>query len=181
MSLETNKFLHDLISLGTDAGLNLFKIEMSGLSDSVADDSDLKGITLRSKTFVAPKRDVTTTEIPWQNTNISIPVPQADISKVLSLDVRIDSGYKTYETLRKLQLIDDNGRYYRDPKKKIASMTVTAYDSSATSESLDPVYEWVFKEVYITSISQITYSYESATQLSCQVGILWGTYSERAL
>ena len=161
--------------MGPDANLNLFKVKMSGLG---ALDSKLKTISGRTTTFVSPQRDSASIDLPYQNINVAIPTPNVSMPKLLEMTLRIDSGYLAYEYLRSLQLIDENGKYIRDENKKILSMTVTAYDTSSRSASLAPIYQWKFNNLYLLTLSRFSFSYESANQITCNMGLVWGTYTE---
>ena len=176
--LSTNRFLSDLIGLGPDSTSNLFKVDFTPVAGStLIKDEELNVISGRATTFVSPQRDSISTSIPYQNINIEIPTPNTNIPRTLNFTVRLDAGLKALSTLRKLQLIDNNGKYERDPNKKIESMTVVAYKPGDVG-FLNPIYMWKFLDIYIISVTQLSYTYDSSNFLTCNVTLIWDTYTE---
>lgn len=173
MPLNTSTFITSLIGLGPDASLNLFKIRMTGTGS----DTELDILDGRLTTFMSPQRDSGSTDLPYQNTVISIPTPSTTIPKTMDMTIRIDSGYQTLDKLRSLQLINENGKYKKDNNKKISQMTVTAYEPGSKGE-YNLVYVWVFYNLYVLSVTRASYTYESASQLTCNITLLWENYIE---
>ena len=172
MALDTRFLLSDLIRLGPDAYSNLFKITMTGTLQS----ESLNIITGRTTTFNGPQRDSVSKEIPYQNVNIQIPSPGTQLPRNSELTMRIDSGYKSYELLRSLQLINHNGFYEKDPNKKITKMHVVSYQMEP--QGLVPVYEWNFYNLYLITVSKLTYTYDSSSNLTTNISFIWEKYDE---
>ena len=173
----TKEIISSLIDLGPDAHSNLFTIKLSGLNSFIFSKNIDKTSTigLRTTTFLSPTRDSESKSLPYQNIDINIPSPATTIPRNLDLTVRVDAGYEGYAALRQLQLINSNGLYYRDEKKCIDKMEVTAYESSG---NLIPVYKWTFYKLFLLKLSRFSYSYNDSTALTCNVSFIWSRYEE---
>lgn len=176
MALDTKNLLSDLIKLGPDAYSNLYKIEMNMGGSSI--EKNLSLISGRTTTFVAPQRDSSSRELPYQNINIHIPTSGTTLPRTLEMTMRIDSGYKSYELLRKLQLVNNNGYYKRDDSKKIIKMHVVSFESK--NGELVPVYEWTFHNLFLIGLTRLNFGYEGSNGLTTNLSLIWEKYEEGA-
>ena len=165
---KSSDFLSNLIGAGPDASLNLFKVTFSR--------NDMKILEARTKDFISPTRDAGTESAPYQNIDIEIPIPSTSIPRTLTMGLRLDSGYKSYDILKKNQLVNNLGQFSKE-NKKIDNITISSYEPTDTEE-MNEVYRWVFEDVYITKVSPLSYSYESANQASCNITFVWSSYDE---
>ena len=170
--LDTKVLLSDLIGMGPDAYSNLFKIEMTGLPEG----EDLKSICARTTSFISPQRGSNSESIPYQNITIDIPTSGTDLPRKMDMTIRLDSSYKAYDTLRKLQLVNSDGYYEKDPNKMIGQMHVQAFDTM--QGMLSPVYEWTFYNIYVLSLTKLTFGYEGANSLNFNISLIWERYEE---
>lgn len=167
-NLKSSDFLSNLIGAGPDASLNLFKVTFSR--------DDMKILEARTKDFISPTRDAETESVPYQNIDIGIPVPSTSIPRTLTMGLRLDSGYASYNLLKKNQVVNSLGQFSKEGKE-ISSITISAYEPTDT-EMMNEVYRWVFENAYILKVSPLSYSYESANQASCNITFVWGSYDE---
>lgn len=174
MALDTRNLLSDLIKLGPDAYSNLYKVEMNMEGSSI--EKDLPLISGRTTTFVAPQRDSSSRELPYQNINIQIPTSGTNIPRTLEMTLRIDSGYRVYDSLRQLQLVNNHGFYKKDESKKIIRMHVVAYEPR--DGVLVPAYEWTFHNLFLIGLTKLNFGYDGSNALTTNLSLIWEKYEE---
>ena len=178
--LDTKVLLSDLIGMGPDAYSNLFKIEMTGLPSmeniGIPSGDDLKKICARTTSFISPQRGSSSEAIPYQNITVEIPTSGTDLPRKMDMTIRLDSEYKAYDVLRRLQLVNNDGYYEKDPNKMIGQMHVQAFDTK--QGMLSPVYEWTFYNIYVLSLTKLTFGYEGSNALNFNISLIWERYEE---
>lgn len=180
--LRSKNFLSTLIKTGADASLNLYTVSFRPYKNN----SSLYNSLLSLRTVTAPTlvtRDLTTTEINYQNITVPVINPGSSITKTQSFTIRVDNKYKVLSLLRNNQCLDENGDFFKDENKKF-EITVDALAPKMdrySSEEYETVYRWIFRNCYITQVSPLSYDYESAGQASINVTFIWESYSETAI
>lgn len=171
--LNTSDFLQQLIGTGPDASLNLFKINIVPLNNE--DLKKFESLSFRTTQFITPKKDSVVAQIPYQNTTITIPTSGTQIDRSMTIPMRVDAKMSVMSLLRKYQLIKDTlGNYERDENKKL-TLSVISMDSTF---EVSGVYKWTFYNCYITSVSQLTYDYNSSNTGNVNVTFIYSYFDE---
>ena len=174
--LKSKDFIGILINNGADASSNLFEATISlseGLNSSL--------LSFRITNFPqTPQRDVVTQELPILGTSVIIPVAGSTIKRQSSFVLRVDENYKVYEKLRDLQCVYDNGFFKEDVSKRFNLKIEALKPSKAIGSSYNysPIYEWDFYDCYITTVSPLSYSFESPSVLTTTVGFIYKDFNE---
>ena len=177
--LKSKDFINVLISNGADASSNLFGATLSlsnGLNNSL--------LSFRIVNFPqTPQRDVVTQDLPILGTSVTIPVAGSTLKRQSSFVLRVDENYSVYNKLRNLQCVYDNGYFEEDTSKRF-NLKIEAFKPSnaiGSSYNYSPIYEWDFYDCYITTVSPLSYSFDSPSTLTTTVGFIYKDFKEVSL
>lgn len=184
MALNSSNFIQTLINSGADASLNLFEVTfqpMQGNDMTTVKESFSCRITQIANLL---QRDNATVEIGYQNISIPIISTGTSINRTLGFSIRLDDDYYIFSKLRELQSIDEFGNIIQNENKKV-KITLKALKPLSTSSigtnNYFTVYQWEFFDCYITSVSAITYSYDSNTTATASVNFIWKHCTESSV
>lgn len=176
MALNSSNFIQTLINSGPDASLNLFEVTfqpMQGNDMTTVKESFSCRITQLANLL---QRDNITVDIGYQNISIPIISTGTSINRTLGFSIRLDDDYYIFSKLRELQSIDEFGNIIQNENKKV-KITLKALKPlntpSMSANNYFTVYQWEFFDCYITSVSAITYNYDSNTTATASVNFIW--------
>lgn len=210
MSLfENQTALESLIDTGSDSQTNLFDVTFipsvynttsiltSLVSGGLSLLSDLTGaggdvsrtlFSVRCQNVDIPQQNVSKVDLPYQSTTVPKIVPGTSYDRTLRLRFRLDSNYFLYTLLRNSMSTDSKGMYTFNKNNKWSLLVTSLKDTDKLIDNkgllnfdfLRPSYLWLFKECYLTDVTQLSFSYDSSTNLTCTATFIFERYIDIA-
>ena len=205
--LNTSNIVPNLISNSSDAQLNLFDVTFI-LNNASDEELGLQNsLTIRTNVFNSPSFQNNTVQVPYMNTTLSIVSPGTNIPRTLNIQLRLDDKYEVVSFLRGRVLANEDADWNYDENKKF-DLIVYAYNApgpitettvsrsyepnidrygtnrityranQTTNLYLKPVYQWVFRDCYLTNIPSLSYNYQGSAQGVFMLTIVFNRYEE---
>lgn len=179
-------YLGELINSGPDAQGNLYRASFMLGNETVSslqEGNPYKGndrnetLWVRLTKYTSPKREVSTSSLPFQNTSIDIVIPSANLDNhKLSLTFRLDDNYHLYDLLNNSIPIKENGFFDEDFKGKTVweLISISPLKGSNLEESK---ICWKYESCYLLGIPSLSYSYTNSASLEVNCTFLYKKYS----
>jgi len=185
---SSNTYLNELISVGSDAMTNLYKVEFSGgLLDTEYSDLPV-ALKVRNKDFHPPvfSQDQKNT-VSYMTVSVDFPKAVISGTKELTFNFRLDENYRVYQYLLKQQSVTAMGNLgfvtngVPDSADGGFKISVYAFDRSLSNNEEqigDPTNDECYRKMYefnhcwIKKITGLKYSYNTtdAETLTVTVG-----------
>lgn len=184
--MDNEDYLGELINSGPDAQGNLYRASFvlgGNIGSSLQEGNPLKDnnhnetLWVRLTKYTSPKREVSTSSLPFQNTSIDIITPSANLdSHKLSLTFRLDDNYHLYDLLNNSIPIKENGFFNEDFKDTTVwgLISVSPLKGSNLEESK---ICWKYENCYLLGVPSLSYSYTNSSSLEVNCTFLYQRYS----
>ena len=177
MPLESTSFLNILIDTGADTALNLFDVNFLFTETNTSNIPKMLGY--RTTMFTPPATTVSTTDVPYINTNIKVVTPGVSIDREVRLQIRADSNYDILSFLRGHFGVDEDGNVDRSITQS-CDITVIGYTYRGQEPLLYQAYAWEFKECYLTTLTPLTFTYDGGQGIY-QATFIYKSYRENQI
>lgn len=182
MAISADQSLTKLINVGPDAFSNMYLVTFN-LGKNTPEDDD--SFSVRAETFNIPEVEISTVDLPFQNSSYSLAVPGFTTTKIAQFNFRVDKNFEQYTQLIDQIAININGdvtktftRQSNDrvliPEIKVAALTPS--ESENTLQYKEPK-KWVFKNCELISVGSFTFRYSDASALTVNVKFTYGELS----
>lgn len=206
--LNTSNILPALLENSSDAQLNLFDVTFILNNASDEELGLQNSLTVRTNVFNSPSFQNNTVQVPYMNTTLSVVSPGTSIPRTLNIQTRLDDGYRVVSFLRGRVLANEDANWDYDENKKFdlivyaynapgpitetnisrsysnyideyGPVTRVAFNrNTSTNLYLQPVYQWVFRDCYLTNIPSLSYNYQGSAQGVFPLTIVFNRYEE---
>ena len=206
--LNTRNITPALIQNSQDLQLNLFDVTFILNNASDEELGLQNSLTVRTNVFNSPSFQNNTVQVPYMNTTLSVVSPGTNIPRTLNIQLRLDDKYEVVSFLRGRVLANEDADWDYDENKKfdlivyaynapgpITETNISRSYSNYTDEYgpvtrvsfnrntstnlyLKPVYQWVFRDCYLTNIPSLSYNYQGSAQGVFMLNIVFNRYEE---
>ena len=206
--LNTSNIIPNLINCSNDLQLNLFDVAFILNNASDEELGLQNSLTVRTNVFNSPSFQNNTVQVPYMNTTLSVVSPGTNIPRTLNIQLRLDDKYEVVSFLRGRVLANEDADWDYDENKKfdlivyaynapgpITETNISRSYSNYTDEYgpvtrvsfnrntstnlyLKPVYQWVFRDCYLTNIPSLSYNYQGSAQGVFMLNIVFNRYEE---
>lgn len=206
--LNTKNILPALIGASQDLQLNLFDVTFILTNPNDEELGLQNSLTVRTNVFNSPSFQNNTTQVPYMNTTLSVVSPSVNIPRTLNIQIRLDDRYDVVSFLRGRVLANEDADWDYDENKRfdlvvyaynapgpITETNISRSYSNYTDEYgpvtrvsfnrntstnlyLQPIYQWVFHDCYLTNIPSLSYNYQGSAQGVFPLTIVFNRYKE---
>lgn len=186
MYTDNEDYLGELINSGPDAQGNLYRASFTlggKIASSLQEGNPYKvsdnnrTLWVRLTKYTSPKREVSISSLPFQNTSVDIIIPSANLdSHKLSLTFRLDDNYHLYELLNNSVPIKESGFFDEDFKDTTIwdSISISPLKGSNLEESK---ICWKYESCYLLGMPSLSYAYTNSASLEVNCTFLYKRYS----
>lgn len=206
--LHTSNILPALLENSNELQLNLFDVTFILTNPNDEELGLQNSLTVRTNVFNSPSFQNNTTQVPYMNTTLSVVSPSVNIPRTLNIQIRLDDRYDVVSFLRGRVLANEDADWGYDENKRfdlvvyaynapgpITETNISRSYSNFTDEYgpvtrvsfnrntstnlyLQPVYQWVFHDCYLTNIPSLSYNYQGSAQGVFPLTIVFNRYEE---
>ena len=206
--LNTSNIVPSLISNSSDAQLNLFDVTFILNNPDDEEIGLQNSLTVRTNVFNSPSFQNNTAQVPYMNTTLSVVSPGVNIPRTLNIQIRLDDHYDVVSFLRGRVLANEDAdwdynenkrfdlvvyaynapgpitetnisRSYSNYTDEYGPVTRVSFNrNTSTNLYLQPVYQWVFHDCYLTNIPSLSYNYQGSAQGVFPLTIVFNRYEE---
>lgn len=185
-------YISTLIQSGADAMKNLYEVSFTlptALSNQYS--NEVPYMKIRTAGFDPPAASLATYENHYKTISVTVPSSKITLDRSFTLTIRVDAYYKVYKMLKawealKMKAYDGLAVNTFDPAN-CGTVTVKALskpmDATMTGSDFKTgdTINWTYQDVWIQSITGLSYSHNSSEPNTVSVKFIFGNYTEPAL